>query len=167
MRSATLAAVLSSITLGILSGTAFAQSRTEPAGKLFFEGDVVRHRIEGQMGPWCVLQSRYKRGEAIAWRVRALLPDGRVADDTVLKSLVVELGSGETVSMDYGPHGDPPTDYFWANSWTVPANFPTGTLGYKVIATLQDDSVVTWEPFTRAPSQLAIIEGEPTMAAAP
>lgn len=166
MRSVTLSAVLSSLALCILSAPASAQTRTEPAGKLFFEGDVVRHRVEGQMGPWCVLQSRYKRGEAIAWRVRALLPNGSVADDTVLKSLVVELGNGETVPMDYGPHGDPPTDYFWANSWTVPANFPTGSLGYKVVATLQDDSVVTWEPFTRAPSQLTIIEGEPTMAAA-
>ena len=167
MRSVTLSAALSSVALCVISATAFAQSRTEPAGRLFFEGDVVRHSVEGQMGPWCVLQSRYKRGEAIAWRVRALLPDGGVADDTVLKSLVVELGNGDTVQMDYGPHGDPPTDYFWANSWTVPANFPTGTLGYKVVATLQDDSVVSWEPFTRAPSLLTIIEGEPTMAAAP
>jgi hypothetical protein len=166
MRSVTLSAVLSSIALGLLAGPASAQSRTEPAGTLFFEGDVVRHRVEGQMGPWCVLQSRYKRGEAIAWRVRALLPNGSVADGAVLKSLVVELGNGETVPMDYGPHGDPPTDYFWANSWTVPASFPTGSLGYKVVATLQDDSVVTWEPFTRAPSLLTIIEGEPAMAAA-
>ena len=122
--------------------------------------------VRGQAGPWCVLQSRFKRGEGIAWRVRTLLPDGSIADDTVLKSLVVELGSGETVAMDYGPHGDPPTDYFWANSWVVPANYPTGTLGYKVIATLQDDSVVTWEPFTRPASVLAIIEGEPMMQAA-
>jgi hypothetical protein len=95
-----------------------------------------------------------------------MLPDGSVADDTVLKSLVVELGNGDTVPMDYGPHGNPPTDYFWANSWIVPANFPTGTLGYKAIATLQDDSVVTWEPFTRPASVLAIVEGVPAMAAA-
>jgi hypothetical protein len=166
MRSATLATLVVSIALAGLAGTAAAQTRTEPAGKLFFEGDLVRHNVEGQVGPWCVLQSRYKRGEGIAWRFRVMLPDGSVADDTVLKSLVVELGNGDTVPMDYGPHGNPPTDYFWANSWIVPANFPTGTLGYKAIATLQDDSVVTWEPFTRPASVLAIVEGVPAMAAA-
>ncbi len=166
MRSAALCAVLFSIVLSAFSSTASAQIRTEPAGKLFFEGDLVRHMVEGQVGPWCVLQSRFKRGEGIAWRFRALLPDGSIADDTVLQSLVVELGSGDTIPMEYGPHGNPPTDYFWANSWVVPANYPTGTLGYKVIATMQDDSVVTWEPFTRPASVLAIVEGEPMMQAA-
>ncbi len=28
---------------------------------------------------------------------------------------------------------------------------------------MQDDSIVTWEPFTRPASQLAIIEGAPVM----
>jgi hypothetical protein len=165
MRSVTFSAIVL-ITLAGLSGTALAQSRTEPPGKLFFEGDIVRHRLEGQVGPFCVLQNLYKRGEALAWRIRVLLPDGSVATDADLKSVVVELGSGETVAMRYGPHGDPPTDYFWANSWTVPASYPTGTLGYKVMVTMQDDSVVTWEPFTRPATQLAIIEGEPEMVAA-
>lgn len=165
MRSVTFSAVLFSIVLSGLSGVAVAQNRAEPPGKLFFEGDIVHHAVQGQQGPFCVLQSRFKRGEGIAWRVRVSLPDGTIADDTVLKSLVVELGSGETVPLGYGPHGNPPTDYFWVESWIVPANFPTGTLGYKVIATMQDDSVVTWQPFTRPPSQLTIIEGEPMMQA--
>ena len=146
--------------------SASAQVRTEPAGKLFFEGDIVRHRVQGLVGPFCVLQSRFRRGEAVAWRIRVLKPDGSVADDSVLKSLVVELGNGETVELEYGPHGDPPTDYFWANHWNIPATQPTGSLGYKVMATLEDDSVVTWEPFTRPGPQLTVIEGEPEMEAA-
>jgi len=166
MKSVTLSAVALSIALTVISGTASAQNRTEPAGKLFFEGDIVRHRLDGQVGPFCVLQNRYKRGEAVAWRLRVLEPDGGVADDSVLTSVVVELGSGETVALEYGPHGNPPSDYFWASSWTIPASYPTGTLGYKVMATLQDGSVVTWEPFTRPATQLTVIEGEPEMAAA-
>jgi hypothetical protein len=39
----------------------------------------------------------------------------------------------------------------------------TGSLGYKVIATMMDDRTQTWEPFTRAPSQLTVIAGEPEM----
>jgi len=164
MRSVTYSAVLLALAVAGFSTSASAQTRTEPAGKLFFEGDLVRHRLDGQQGPWCVLSSQYKRGEAVAWRVRAQLPNGAVADDSAIKSMVVELGSGERIPLEYGPHGNPPTDFFWAESWTVPASYPTGSLGYKVIATLQDDSVVTWEPFTRPASVLTIVEGTPTMA---
>lgn len=166
MKPVMLVAVVLSIALTGFSGSAAAQIRIDPPGKLFFEGDIVRHRLEGQVGPFCVLQNLYKRGEAVAWRLRVLLPDGTVADDAVLNSVVVELGSGEIVPMEYGPHGNPPTDFFWANSWTIPTSYPTGSLGYKVMATMRDDSVVTWEPFTRPATQLAVIEGEPEMETA-
>jgi hypothetical protein len=166
MRSVAFSALLLALAVAGFSSSASAQVRTEPPGKLFFEGDLVRHRLDGQQGPWCVLSSRYKRGEAVAWRVRAQLPNGAVATDTEISSMVVELGSGDQVPLDYGPHGNPPTDYFWANSWTVPDSYPTGSLGYKVIATMADGSTVTWEPFTRPASVLTIIEGTPTMAAA-
>lgn len=166
MRAVTLFAIFLSIALTAFSGTAAAQNRTQPAGTLFFEGDIVSHRLDGQAGPFCVLKSRYTRGEAVAWRLRILAPDGSVVDDSGVRSVVVELGSGDTVPLDYGPHGNPPTDVFWANSWTVPAGYPTGSLGYKVLVTMNDDSVVTWEPFTRPASQLTIVDGSPTMAAA-
>ena len=163
MRSATFAAFLLALAFAGFSTSASAQVRTDPPGKVFFEGDLVRHRLEGQQGPWCVLSSRYKRGEAVAWRVRAQLPNGQVADDSAITSMVVELGSGDRIPLEYGPHGNPPTDFFWAESWTVPASYPTGSLGYKVIATMQDGSVVTWEPFTRPASVLTIVEGTPMM----
>ena len=163
MKSSALSAIAVAIALTGMSGTASAQVRTDPPGKLFFEGDIVRHGLEGQQGPFCVLQNQYKRGEAVAWRIRILSSDGTAADNAVLKSVVVELGNGQKIPTEYGPHGNPATDYFWAESWTVPQNYPTGSLGYKVIATMQDDSIVTWEPFTRPASQLAIIEGAPVM----
>ena len=141
---------------------ASAQVRTTPAGKLFFEGDIVSHNLDnGAPGPFCVLKSRFMRGEAVAWRQRILQPNGTPADDKVLKSVVVELGSGQKVPLDYGPHGNPPTDFFWANSWTIPQNHPTGSVGYKIVATMQDGTVVTWEPFTRPNSQFWVIEGTP------
>jgi hypothetical protein len=49
-----------------LSSSAYAQTRATPAGKLFFEGDIVRHALMGQQGPFCVLNNRYTRGEAVA-----------------------------------------------------------------------------------------------------
>ena len=166
MKRLILSAIVLFVACAGLAVPAAAQVRTTPPGKLFFEGDIVKHNLQGQQGPFCVLQSRFKRGEAVAWRLRVLQPNGTPADDKVLKALVVEMGNGEKLPLDYGPHGNPPTDYFWANSWTIPANHPTGSLGYKVVATMQDGSVVTWEPFTRPNSQLWVIEGTPTMATA-
>jgi hypothetical protein len=164
MKSVTLSAIAMSIAVtGFASGAA-AQVTTTPAGTLFFEGDIVRHRLDGQAGPFCVLTNRFVRGEAVAWRVRVLKADGTVADDMALSGVEVELGSGERLALGYGPHGNPPTDYFWATSWTLPANLPTGTLGYKVHATMTDGTTVTWEPFTRPGTQLAVIDGEPTPA---
>jgi hypothetical protein len=138
----------------------------EQAKKLFFEGDLVRHPLENQKGPFCVLSNQFKRKEAVAWRIRVLDSAGDVADDKVLKSVVVELGDGQKLPARYGPHpprGAPPTDYFWSVHWEIPADYPTGSLGYKVIATMMDDRTQTWEPFTRAPSQLTVIAGEPEM----
>jgi len=147
-----------------LAAFGFAPGATaQQAKKLFFEGDLVRHPVEKQAGPFCVLTSQFKRGEAVAWRIRVLNLAGDVADDKVLKSVVVELGDGQKLPAHYGPHGKPPTDYFWSLHWNIPADFPTGSLGYKVIATMMDDTTQTWEPFMRAPSQLTVIAGEPEM----
>ena len=154
------AIALSVAVLGISSG---AQAQTK---KLFFEGDIVRHALPGQQGPFCVLANQFKRKEAVAWRIRTLLPNGDVADDKVLKSLVVELGNGQKIAAHYGPHGNPPTDYFWSFFWTIPDDFPTGSLGYKVHATMANGDRVTWEPFTRPATQLTVIAGEPVMAPA-
>src|ERR1700680_1571272 len=94
MKSVTLSAIALSVAVAGLSG-ADAQIRTQPAGKLFFEGDIVRHALMGQQGPFCVLQNQYRRGEAVAWRIRVLNPGGTVADNKVLKSVEVELGNGQ------------------------------------------------------------------------
>ena len=163
MKSVTLSAIALSLALTGFSSSALAQVTTNPAGVLFFEGDIVRHRLDGQVGPFCVLTNQFMRGEAVAWRIRILKPDGTAATDADLQSVVVHLGSGDTVPVEYGPHGNPPTDYFWANSWTIPDSYPTGSIGYEVRATMNDGTMVTWEPFDRPATQLAVIEGMPAM----
>jgi len=152
------AIALSAAVLGFASSAPAQQGK-----KLFFEGDLVRHPIENQAGPFCVLTNQFKRKEAVAWRIRVLDSDGNAADDKVLKSVVVELGDGQKLPAHYGPHGKPPTDYFWSLHWEIPADFPTGSLGYKVIATMMDGATQTWEPFKRAPTQLTVIAGEPQL----
>jgi hypothetical protein len=161
MRSITLAALALSAALAGFSGSALAQSRTTPAGKLFFEGDIVRHALMGQQGPFCILNNRYTHGEAVAFRQRVQMPDGTVADNMKIKSVEVELGNGQKLPLHYGGHGMPPTDFFWSTFWTIPMDFPTGKLGYKVNATMNDGTVVTWQPFTRDTTQLMVVAGDP------
>jgi hypothetical protein len=145
---------------------AFAQPAHAQAKKLFFEGDIVRHAIEGQQGPFCVLANQFKRKEAVAWRIRIMQASGQVADAKALKSVTVVLGNGEKLPAKYGPH--PPrgqaTDTFWSLFWTIPGDFPTGSLGYKVVATMNDGTEETWSPFNRPSTQLSVIAGEPAMA---
>jgi hypothetical protein len=164
MKSIKLSALALSFVVAGFSGSAYAQIRTQPAGKLFFEGDIVRHALMGQQGPFCVLNNRYTRGEAVAWRIRILKPDGTVADGSALKTVEVQLGNGQKLPAHFGGHGMPPTDFFWSLFWTIPGDFPTGSLGYKVNATMMDGSVVTWEPFTRETTQLMVVAGDPVLA---
>jgi hypothetical protein len=161
MKILAVSAIALSTVLGCASGV-----QAQEARKLFFEGDIVRHALDNQVGPFCVLANQFKRKEAVAWRIRVLQPNGAVADDKVLKSVVVVLGNGQKLPGHFGGHGQPPTDHFWSLHWEIPADFPTGSLGYKVVATMMDDQTVTWEPFNRATTQLAVIAGEPAMKTA-
>src|SRR5438552_10153708 len=157
------AIALSVAVLGFATSALAQQSQPR---KLFFEGDIVRHALPGQQGPFCVLANQFKRKEAIAWRIRILHPNGDIGNNETLKSVVVELGNGQKIAARFGPHGNPPTDYFWSFFWTIPDDFPTGSLGYKVHATMNNGERVTSEPFTRPATQLTVIAGEPTMAPA-
>jgi len=133
--------------------------------KLFFEGDMVRHALEGQAGPFCVLANQFKRKEAVAWRIRILDQTGAQADDKMLKSVVVELSDGQKIPAKFGGHPPrgTPTDFFWSLHWVIPADYPTGSLNYKVVATDMNGNMQSWEPFKRQPTQLTVIAGEPAM----
>src|SRR5712692_867882 len=151
MRTHLLPALAWSVACLALTPPANAQNATR---LLFFEGDMVRHALEGQAGPFCVLANQFKRKEAVAWRIRVLDQAGAQMDDKGLKSVVVELSDGRKLPTKYGQH--PPrgtaTDYFWSVQWIIPADHPTGSLAYKVVATDIDGRSQSWEPFKRAPT---------------
>src|SRR5215831_20599554 len=102
MKTITVSAIAMAVaTLGFASGAEAQGQQPQPPGKLFFEGDIVRHALPNQAGPFCVLVNQYKRGEAVAFRIRTLLPNGQIADDKAIKSLVVELGNGQRFPAGY------------------------------------------------------------------
>lgn len=108
----------------------------------------------------CVLQSAYKPGEEVVFRVRVYDPaTGNQMDDKALSSVTVNLPNGQTLDAKYSGHpATNPLDHFWAVSWTIPANYPTGTVTYTVKATAADGRTGTFDNFNVAPSLLTVVQ---------
>ncbi|MEA2962132.1 MAG: hypothetical protein QOI46_2230 [Alphaproteobacteria bacterium] len=132
--------------------------------KMFVEGDVVRGAQQGAPGPFCVLSNQFKRLEKVVWRIRVLDEAGQSLDNNGLKSVVVELPDGQKLNAKFDRHPPPEQgaalDHFWTAVWTIPTSYPSGSLGYKVVATGKDDQSQTWEPFKSKPSQLTVVDGQ-------
>ncbi len=147
-----------------LALTTAANAQGAAGKRLFFEGDLVRGVQPGAPGPFCVLANQFKRLERVIWRIRVLDQAGQSLDDKGLKSLVVELPDGQRLAAVFDRHPPPAqgpaVDYFWTAAWTIPASYPSGSLGYKVVATAMDGTSQTWEPFKSKPSQLQVVAGE-------
>ena len=155
-RLSTLSAILVSAAALGLPGAALAATP-----QLFFAGDMVISPPEGSAGAHCVLASQFKHGDAVVFRVRVLNASGDAVTDKDVKSLTVDLSSGETFKMRYGGHPhDKPLDSFWSAAWKIPADFPSGSLSYTVVATLPNGDTADWAPFKVAPSQLTILPGD-------
>jgi hypothetical protein len=126
---------------------------------LFIAADMVRG--PGGSGPGCVLSNRFMRKEEVAWRIRVQDATGNELDEKSLRSLVVELSDGQKFEAHFKGHPPrgAPTDHFWSTAWTIPADYPTGSFNYKVIATAEDGSTQTWQPFNTKPTLLTVIDG--------
>jgi hypothetical protein len=157
MKSLILSAALLSV-LGLADG-----AQAQQAGKLFFEGDIVRGAQRGAPGPFCVLNGQFKRMEKVVWRVRILDQDGKPLDDKAIKKISVKLPDGRVMPEGrYGWHpGNRPveeaTDYFWTVAWIVPEDYPSGTFVYKIVATDAQGKEHLWEPFKVTASQFAVL----------
>jgi hypothetical protein len=123
------------------------------SGPLNIPGDQRASRV-------CVQQSRFARSSEVVWRARVMDPvTGVQLDDAALASVQVRLADGQVLDMRFGPHPrDNPTDVFWTTAFDVPADYPTGTLGYEVVATGNDGRTGTFTPFNVAPSLLTITD---------
>ena len=141
--------------------SAQAPSSAQDIQKLFIEGDIVRGNTPlGATGPICVLTSQFKRGENVVFRIRVRNPQGKILDDKGVKGIVVELADGRKLPVRYGGHPPrTPTDFFFTAAWMIPADYPTGSLGYSVVATDLDGKSVTWEPLREFRSWPAVIAG--------
>lgn len=150
---------------------AAAQPAGQAGSAVFIEGDLVRGNTPaGITGPVCVMVNAFKRGEKIVFRVRARDATGAALDDKGLKGIAVQLSDGQTFAAEYrarpplpvrkafGLAG--PSDYFWSAVWLIPADYPTGSLTYKVVATDLAGHAHTWTPFNDPRSLPAVVPGD-------
>jgi len=147
---------------------------TEPGGKaaLIIDGDTVQgpKNLRDAEKPLrsCVQASRFAHNEQIVWRVKVL--DGATGaelDDTALISVEVKLPD-QTLALKYGPHpAKDPLDFFWTTSWTVPEDYPSGSLDYSIVATAADGRTATWEQFKVTAALLTITDDVREVIATP
>jgi hypothetical protein len=136
------------------SGSSTSTVTPQAAKNLILSSDMVSG------GGGCVLDNVYKPGQEVVFRVRVYDPvTGEQMDNKALSSVTVSLPDGQSFTANYGAHPSTnPTDHFWTAAWTIPANYPTGTLAYTETATAADGRTGTFDNFNVQPSLLTIVQ---------
>ena len=135
-----------------------------PSGMLVIWGDVVNFNPPSSPNQ-CTLQSRFKRGERIGFRMTAIDGGtGEVENTAVLIAHVTYAGKTIDVPMRWRGQGGFPADQYlrapremWTGGWAVPADAPIGTISYTVTALDRFGRKASYTPFAAIPSQLTII----------
>ena len=145
--------------VGVTAGFLAPQAAQAASQAMVIQSDTVRGFQQGMTAAPCVLDNQFKHKEEIIFRIRVIdTKTGKGMDKDALKSVMIELPDGKSFPAHYGKH--PPMDpvgYFWSFGWTIPADYPTGSFGYKVTATDKKGHVATFEPFKSRPSQLMVL----------
>ncbi len=143
------------------------QAAASIPAKLYLSADTVRGTAglgdDVKAARGCVQESKFPLGSQIVWRIRVMDPKtGQPMDDKSLASVQVLLGDGQVLDAKYGGHpGSAPIDFFWAVSFKVPTNYPTGNLDYKVVAKDKEGRTGEWNQFKVASAMLQIVKDEP------
>lgn len=116
----------------------------------------------------CVASSRYLHNEEIVWRIKVTDPKtGELMDDKALSSVAVKLSDGQVLTARYGGHpAKNPTDFFWAVSFDIPEDYPSGQLKFDLDVKANDGRTGQLVSFNVAPALLTIMDGAVATVAA-
>ncbi|HEY5475853.1 MAG TPA: hypothetical protein VIK11_03965 [Tepidiformaceae bacterium] len=122
---------------------------TKDAIQLFVDSDTARGSANLPTGSadGCVQTNLFAHNEQIVWRMRVYDPvSGNQLTDADIASIIVTLKDGtKTAPATYGAHPKTePNESFWTASWTVPSNYPSGSLDYTITATAKDGRTGTF-----------------------
>lgn len=153
--------VVAMLSLIILTGVV-AGGQSEDETSLIVTANTVAGHAGVPEGQICVLESKFQPGQMIVWRTKVYDPEtGEAMGDEELRYVTIKLPDGESFEAEYGGHPpEEPTDYFWAASWTIPDDYPTGSLHYKIEARAKDGRTGEFTEFEVKPSMLTIVAGE-------
>ena len=144
------------------SVAAFQAAAVEPAsraGRLIVYGDITLFLGKpGQPGN-CALQSRFKRGDPVGFRMTAF--DSETGQREPTAQFVIHLSYGgktQDLPMRYRGTVKQPEREFWVAKWIVPADAPTGIVRYTVTAKDKYGRTGEFKPFVVEDSQVTIVE---------
>lgn len=147
------------VALTAIAGSSFLAGQSPSSSdRLVVYGDVVYFYHPGDPRN-CILNSRFKRGEPVGFRMTAINPATGKRDRAT--QLVVHLTyNGKTVDIpmrDRQTEQQPERDFFVA-LWTVPNDATTGIVRYTVTAKDPQGRTGEFKPFEVTASQITIVE---------
>ncbi len=128
-------------------------------GKLIVFGDVTLFLGKQGVAGNCALQSRFKRGDPVGFRMTAMDPVTGQREPSA--QFVVHLtygGMTQDLPMRYRATVKQPEREFWVAKWVVPDTAPTGIVRYTVTATDKFGRTGEFTPFVVDDSQVTIVE---------
>lgn len=142
------------------SVAAFQAPASPAAGqKLIVFGDVTLFLGKPGMAGNCALQSRFKRGDPVGFRMTAIDPVTGQREPSA--QFVVHLSYGgmtQDLPMRYRGTVKQPEREFWVAKWVVPDTAPIGIVRYTVTATDKYGRTGEFKPFVVEDSQVTIVE---------
>jgi len=144
-----------------------APAAAQVSANLFLTVDTVRGSTglsnEEKATKSCVQSNKFPVGGQVVWRIKVVDPrTGKEMSDQDLTSVVVKLSDGQSFAAKYGGHpSSAPVDYFWASSWKVPTDYPTGSVDYTVVATDKEGRTGEWHQLKVASAMLQIVATDP------
>lgn len=149
------------LAVGALAALGLGQAKTAAAASqaMVIQSDMVQGFIQGMTTPPCVMKSQFHHKELVVFRIRVIdTKTGKQMDNTALKSLTVELPDGKKFPAHFGKH--PPQDpvaFYWTYGWVIPADYPSGSMTYKVVAVDKKGHTASFTPFEAKESQLTVL----------
>ena len=128
-------------------------------GRLIVFGDVTLFLGKPGLPGNCALQSRFKRGDPVGFRMTAY--DSETGKREPTAQFVVHLSYGgvtQDLPMRYRATVKQPEREFWVAKWMVPADAPVGIVRYSVTATDKYGRTGEFKPFVVDDSQITIVE---------
>jgi hypothetical protein len=147
------------VAVAALMGTSFLAGQTSSSGDhLAVYGDVVYFYGVGKPRN-CILNSQFKRGEPMGFRMTAINPaTGKRDRATQLVVHLIYAGKTIDLPMRDRQNEQQPEREFWVAKWMVPNDATTGIVRFTVTAKDPQGRTGEYKPFEVEASQITIVE---------